>query len=97
MALKVSGYASSSGLKNKIVYQSTVTATTDVDVLGTGAYTAGATFPDYQFRIPANTAKRFDFTDGIRFDQLTFWCNDGPQHTDTDNPGGTVLATFVIK
>tara|TARA_R100000458_G_C8268413_1_gene243247 strand:+ start:469 stop:837 length:369 start_codon:yes stop_codon:yes gene_type:complete len=122
MALKVSGYASSSGLKNKIVYQSTVTATTDVDVLGTGGsiisldldnlhsatvyfkmktssgvYTAGSTFPDYQFRIPANTAKRFDFTDGLRFDQLTFWCNDGPQHTDTDNPGGTVLATFVIK
>ena len=122
MALKVSGYASSSGLKNKIVYESAVTATAGEDVLGTsgniisldidnlssaavffkmkttsGAYTARSTYPDYQLRIPASTAKRFDFTDGLRFDQLTFWCTDGPLFSDTDNPGGTVIVTFIVK
>ena len=122
MALKVSGYAGSSGLKYKIAYQSAVTATVNEDVLGSsgsvvsldldnrhssaiyfkmktsrGTYAAGTTYPDYQFRIPANTAKRFDFMDGLSFDQLTLWCNDGPSFSDTDNPGGTVLATFVVK
>jgi len=122
MALKVSGYASSSGLKYKIVNQSTVTATADEDVLGTAGnvisleidnqhsaaiyfkfkvldttYTSGSSYPDYQFRIPASTNKRFDFTDGLPFDRLTFWCNDGPLFSDTDNPGGTVVATFVCK
>ena len=122
MSLKVSGYASSSGLKNKIVYESAVTATADEDVLGTsgnilsldidnqhsaavyfkmkttsGTYTAGSTYPDFQIRIPASTAKRFDFTEGLKFDRLTFWCTDGPTYNDTDNPGGTVIATFIIK
>tara|TARA_R110002051_G_scaffold271204_2_gene331566 strand:- start:1145 stop:1513 length:369 start_codon:yes stop_codon:yes gene_type:complete len=122
MALKVSGYASSSGLKYKIVSQSAVIATADEDVLGTsgtvlsleihnqhsatvhfkmkttsGTYTAGATYPEYQFRIPATTNKRFDFPDGITFSQLTFWCNDGPAFNDTDAPGGTVVATFICK
>ena len=122
MALKVSGYASSSGLRYKIVSQSAVTATADEDVLGTSgtiismeihnqhsarvhfklktsssAYTAGSTYPEYQFRIPPTTHKRFDFPDGIEFSQLTFWCNDDAPHTDTDNPGGTVVATFVCK
>ena len=121
MALKVTGY-SSGAMKYKIVCQSAVTQTADVDVLGTGGiaktlelwnqhsatiyfkikltsgeYTAGTTEPDVMLRMPAATNKQFDFPDGLSFDQLTFWCNDGATTADTDAPGGTVSATFICS
>jgi hypothetical protein len=62
-----------------------------------GTYTAGTSEPDFMWRLGAATAKRFDFPDGIPFNQLTFWCNDGPNTSDTDAPGGTVKITFVCS
>ena len=62
-----------------------------------GEYTAGSTEPDVMLRMPATTSKQFDFPDGLSFDQLTFWSNDGATTADTDAPGGTVSATFICS
>ena len=119
MALKVSSYNSST-LQHKIVYQSTVTQTADVDVLGSSGtlysldidnnhsatiylkiylssdeYVAATSEPDLMFRIPASTQKLVSMPGGLSFSQLTFWANDGPNTSDTDAPGGTVLLTAV--
>lgn len=63
----------------------------------TGSYVSGTTYPDHQFRIPGSTSKRFDFTSGLRFSQLTFWCNSGGEYDSTTSPGGTVLVTFICS
>tara|TARA_R100000458_G_C8246589_1_gene224415 strand:+ start:334 stop:699 length:366 start_codon:yes stop_codon:yes gene_type:complete len=65
--------------------------------LSAGEYTAGTSEPDLMFRIAASTSRKLDIPGGLPFSQLTFWANDGPNTSDTDAPGGTVVVIAVCS
>ena len=63
--------------------------------LTSGSVTVGTTEPDMMLVAPPSTAVKYEFPNGIPFDQLSFWTTQQPATTDTTAPNATIVTILA--
>tara|TARA_Y100000114_G_scaffold153109_1_gene172485 strand:- start:1005 stop:1373 length:369 start_codon:yes stop_codon:yes gene_type:complete len=65
--------------------------------LTSGTATVGTTEPDLQLAVFGGGSERFDFPNGLSFDQITFWSTADFATSSTSNPANTTIVTLLTS